>query len=38
MSVLDLLLGKPLATSAEDGERVGPAARIPLGASCGALV
>jgi amino acid transporter len=30
MSVLDLLLGKPLATSAEDGERVGPAAGIPI--------
>jgi amino acid transporter len=30
MSFLDLLLGKPLATSAEDGERVGPAAGIPI--------
>jgi amino acid transporter len=30
MSVLDLLLGKPLATSAEDGERIGPAAGIPI--------
>jgi amino acid transporter len=30
MSVLDVLLGKPLATSAEDGERVGPAAGIPI--------
>jgi amino acid transporter len=30
MSLLDLLLGKPLATSAEDGERVGPAAGIPI--------
>jgi amino acid transporter len=30
MSVLDLLIGKPLATSAEDGERVGPAAGIPI--------
>jgi amino acid transporter len=30
MSFLDLLLGKPLANSAEDGERVGPAAGIPI--------
>src|SRR5580692_1251393 len=30
MSFLDLLLGKPLATSAEDGERIGPAAGIPI--------
>jgi amino acid transporter len=30
MSFLDLLLGKPLASSAEDGERVGPAAGIPI--------
>jgi amino acid transporter len=30
MSFLDLLIGKPLATSAEDGERVGPAAGIPI--------
>jgi amino acid transporter len=30
MSFLDLLLGKPLANSAEDGERIGPAAGIPI--------
>jgi amino acid transporter len=30
MSFLDLLLGKPLASSAEDGERIGPAAGIPI--------
>jgi amino acid transporter len=30
MSFLDLLLGKPLATSAEDGERIGPAAGVPI--------
>jgi amino acid transporter len=30
MSFLDLLLGKPLASSAEEGERVGPAAGIPI--------
>ncbi len=30
MSFLDLLIGKPLANSAEDGERVGPAAGIPI--------
>ena len=30
MSFLDLLIGKPLATSDESGERVGPAAGIPI--------
>jgi amino acid transporter len=30
MSFLDVLIGKPLATSEEDGERVGPAAGIPI--------
>src|SRR6202451_274065 len=30
MSVLALVLGNPLATSAEDGERIGPAAGIPI--------
>jgi amino acid transporter len=30
MSFLDLLLGKPLATSDEGGERIGPAAGIPI--------
>jgi amino acid transporter len=30
MSFLDLLIGKPLATSEEGGERIGPAAGIPI--------
>src|SRR5579862_6945383 len=30
MSFLDLLLGKPLANSEEGGERIGPAAGIPI--------
>jgi amino acid transporter len=30
MSFLDVLLGKPLADSAEGGERIGPAAGIPI--------
>ncbi len=30
MSFLDLLIGKPLATSQERGERIGPAAGIPI--------
>jgi amino acid transporter len=30
MSFLDLLIGKPLATSEEGGERIGPAAGVPI--------
>src|SRR5690349_15781192 len=30
MSFFDILFGKPLATSTEDGERIGPAAGIPI--------